>query len=164
MLLTEGINIARNPIVNGTSDDPSTAWKTRYGEWRLIGNAMANGQKSGDVAPMFAANDFTGQWSLVGDTQFPSGECPSFFPLPPLYPGTSESTPMPTHVHKRGYGGSDFMTLGTWVDGAPGQVGNWSATQGVPFEEVLIDSGNYYASKDFFECAPNQPPLSSPPV
>jgi len=31
------------------------------------------------------------------------------------------------------------MTLGTWVDGAPGQVGTWTATPGVPFDEVLID-------------------------
>jgi hypothetical protein len=27
-----------NPILNGTGDDPSTAWKTQYGEWRFIGN------------------------------------------------------------------------------------------------------------------------------
>ena len=27
-----------NPIVNSTGDDPSTAWKTPYGEWRFIGN------------------------------------------------------------------------------------------------------------------------------
>ena len=41
---SEGISIATNPIVNGTSDDPSTAWQTPYGEWRLIGNAKAHGQ------------------------------------------------------------------------------------------------------------------------
>jgi hypothetical protein len=28
-----------NPIINGTSDDPSTAWQTEHGEWRLIGNS-----------------------------------------------------------------------------------------------------------------------------
>ena len=27
-----------NPVVNNTGDDPSTAWKTKYGEWRIIGN------------------------------------------------------------------------------------------------------------------------------
>jgi len=154
-----GIKIAANPIVNGTSDDPSTAWQTAYGEWRLIGNAGAHGQKRGDVAPIFAAKDFTGAWSLVGDTQFPSGECPSLFPLPPLYPGTSASGPLPTHVHKRGHGSAgcngDCMTLGTWVDGKPGEVGAWNATPGVPFDEFLIDAGQFYASKDFWD-APNK--------
>ena len=84
-----GINIAANPIVNGTSDDPSTAWRTAHGEWRLIGNAKAAGQERDGVAPIFAADSFTGEWALVGDTNFPAGECPSFFPLPSLYPGTA---------------------------------------------------------------------------
>ena len=95
-----GINIATNPIVNGTSDDPSTAWKTPHGEWRLIGNAKAFGQNKSGVAPIYAAADFTGDWHLVGDTPFPSGECPSFFPLPRLYPGTTSTGTLPTHVHK----------------------------------------------------------------
>merc|ERR1719221_1677861 len=150
-----GINIATNPIVNGTSDDPSTAWRTAHGEWRLIGNAKANGQKKDGVAPIFGASDFTGEWKLIGDTSFPAGECPSLFPLPPLYPGTSSSGTLPSHVHKRGHGApgcnGDCMTLGTWVDGAPGEVGTWSATPGVPFDEVLIDAGSYYASKDFYD-------------
>ena len=95
-----GIKIASNPIVNGTSDDPSTAWKTPHGEWRLIGNAKAYGQNKSGVAPIYAATEFTGRWHLVGDTSFPSGECPSFFPLPALYPGTTATGTLPTHVHK----------------------------------------------------------------
>ena len=30
----------RNPVVNTTGDDPSTAWRTKHGEWRLIGNQV----------------------------------------------------------------------------------------------------------------------------
>ena len=154
-----GVDIAVNPIVNGTSDDPSTAWRTAHGEWRLIGNAKAAGQVKDGVAPIFAAAEFTGTWRLVGDTTFPAGECPSFFPLPPLYPGTAAGTgdALPTHVHKRGHGSpgcdGDCMTLGTWSDGTPaaGDVGNWSATPGVDFSERLIDAGAYYASKDFWD-------------
>ena len=41
--------------------------------------------------------------------------------------------------------------LRNWADGAPGEVGNWSATPGVPFEPVVIDRGSYYASKDFYD-------------
>ena len=143
------VDIATNPIVNGTSDDPSTAWRTPHGEWRLIGNAKAYGQKKSGVAPIYAAKEFTGEWHLVGDTPLPSGECPSFFELPALYPGTSNPTgaQLPTHVHKRGHGSpgcnGDCMTLGTWVDGAPGEIGTWTATPGVPFDEVLIDHGAY---------------------
>ena len=40
-----------NPIVNGTLDDPSTAWKTTHGQWCIIGNAGAVGQKKKNVAP-----------------------------------------------------------------------------------------------------------------
>ena len=133
----EGIDIAVNPIVNGTGDDPSTAWLTKYGEYRLIGNSYAYGQANNQVAPIFAAaNYFTGAWHLVGETTLPSGECPSLFPLPQLYPGTTAGTgELPTHVHKRGHDRhnkhntsndclpwcsrchGDCMALGTWADG-----------------------------------------------
>lgn len=147
-----------NPIINGTSDDPSTAWQTPHGEWRLIGNSPAVGQKNHEVAPIFAAPSFEGPWKLVGDQDgFNAGECPSFFPLPALYPGTSAANgdPLPTHVHKRGHGSpgcdGDCMQIGTYVDGKPGEVGSWTATPGVPFDEVRIDHGSYYASKDFWD-------------
>lgn len=68
---------------------------------------------------------------------------------------------MPSHVFKRGNGasgcppGGDCMSLGKWVDGAPGEVGSWAAVDGVPHEEKLIYAGDFYASKDF-EDTPNQ--------
>ena len=138
-----GIDIAANPIINGTGDDPSTAWLTKYGEYRFIGNAGAYGQvasksRHGAVSPIFAATNFTGAWHLVGDTTLPAGECPSLFPLPQLYPGTTAGgDELPTHVHKRGHDRhnkrntssdclpwcsrchGDCMSLGTWEDGTP---------------------------------------------
>lgn len=48
-----GIDIAVNPIVNGTSDDPSTAWRTVHGEWRLIGNAKAHGLSAAAAAMLW---------------------------------------------------------------------------------------------------------------
>ena len=135
----DGQPIAVNPIVNGTSDDPSTAWRTAHGEWRLIGNSKADGQLKDDVSPIFAASGtdldaFIGEWKFVGDTTLPSGECPSLFELPPLYPGTTApaAEAMPSHVYKRGNGspgcpqGADCMSLGKWEDGAPGEVGTWT--------------------------------------
>ena len=47
----------------------------------------------------------------------------------------------------------DCMSLGRWVDGGVGEVGNWSAAVGVPDEPMLIDAGAYYASKDFWDGA-----------
>ena len=37
-LLRNWSKSAHNPIANDTFDDPSTAWRTRGGEWRLIGH------------------------------------------------------------------------------------------------------------------------------
>lgn len=159
-----GVEIADNPIVNGTSDDPTTAWQTAHGEWRLLGNAKAAGQLDANKSPIFATSGkLTGAWALVGDSPLPSGECPSLFKLPSLYPGTKTkpNDELPSHVYKRSNGspgcppGGDCMILGNWVDGAPGEVGTWSAVDGVPHDEKLIDAGDYYASKDF-EDTPNQ--------
>ena len=49
-----------NPIVNNTGDDPATAWKTAYGEWRFIGNG-------GRSMPLFTAKELRGPWTIVGD-------------------------------------------------------------------------------------------------
>ena len=35
---TIGGKAFHNPVLNKTGDDPSTAWKTKDGEWRVIGN------------------------------------------------------------------------------------------------------------------------------
>ena len=146
--------IAPNPIVNGTGDDPSSAWRTPFGEWRFVG--VENG-----ASPVYSARNFTGPWRKVGISNLPAGECQSLFELPKLYPGSASasfgsepSAVLPTHVHKRGRGArgcsGDCMQLGKWVDGSAGEVGNWSGVVGgVQNEEVVIDLGNYYASKDF---------------
>ena len=87
-----------NPILNNTGDDPSTAWRTPFGEWRFIGNG-------GRSMPLFAARELRGPWAVVGDVaNLTAGECPSLFPLPALTPGTSArpGEALPTHVYKRG--------------------------------------------------------------
>lgn len=81
-----GVDIAMNPIINGSSDDPSTAWKTAYGEWRLLTNGDPQQKNARGVhsnrtfAPIFAASNFTGQWHYVGDSNILAGECGSLFP------------------------------------------------------------------------------------
>ena len=133
-LLTHWEKPAYNPILNGTGDDPTTAWRTRAGEWRLT-------RKDGKV---FFSEDFVHweQSACVGDHCSPQGaffndsECSDFFPLPPpcdspgcLGPGGPE--PPPNFVHKQSANG-DLYTLGEYDEGAAGTTGTWTPSPGVP--------------------------------
>ena len=158
-----------NPIFNNTQRDPSSAWQTSFKEWRFT---TFDGL-------VYGSEDFQ-TWYKVGLSQFPKGECPSFFPLPKDYrPANTLNSnnnnnlnnnnnnlnnnnnnsnnlnnnlnSRPTHVHKSSHGGKDWMQVGTYTEGQPGTVGNWSATPGFSFDQVLIDAGNFYASKDFYD-------------
>ena len=73
-----GVDIAANPIVANATDDPSTAWRTKLGEWRFLSNGGQARQANGSFAPIFAATAFTGKWRYVGDSPLLAGECGSF--------------------------------------------------------------------------------------
>lgn len=106
-LYTNWTKPSYNPIVENTQRDPSTAWQLPSGEWRLT---------SFD-STIYATMDFK-SWYTIGKSQFPQGECPSFFELPAAYPGTEQYMPidgsLPTHVHKCSHGGKDWMQFGTY--------------------------------------------------
>ena len=142
------------PILNGTADDPTTAWTSAATDgFRLLGNSGAAGQKSKRQAPMFGSPAFTTGWRLIGDSHFPAGECPSLFPLPPLtHPvAGAELNGLPTHVYKYGAGRADWYILGNYKDSTSfADVGSWNQTAGVTFDKRRIDRGNVYASKDFW--------------
>jgi hypothetical protein len=134
-----------HPIINDTDNDPSEAWQTAHGEWRMTGHGGGDGG-----APMWATADptmMTG-WYKIGSSPLPTGECQNFFELPPFYPGTTaNNAPLPNFVHIT----SSTYQLGTWVEGTPGvgnnHTGDWNATAGVPFFRVGTDGGNSYAAK-----------------
>ena len=131
---------ATNPIVNNTGRDPSTAWQTPAGEWRLT---------TFDTIIM-GSMDFKSWYRIGKQPGFVEGECPSFFPLPRVTPGAGPApagTPTPTHVHKASHGGKDWMQVGTYVANGPRQNGNWTAL----LPEQIVDAGNFYASKDFHD-------------
>ena len=156
-----------NPVLNFTGDDPSTAWRTKDGEWRLIGNTRCSQEGGTGGNAIFGSADFAA-WYLVGCiTTMMSGECPSIFPLPSLTPGSehyvashSRQAPMPTHVHKAslknglGYF-EDKSQVGVWIDGAPGPAGQggtagtWEVTAGSVAQ--FVDRGKAYAGKDFYD-------------
>ena len=52
--------------------------QTPSGEWRLIGNQGCSGG-----APIYGSKDFI-VWYKIGCTKLRLGDCPTFFPLPPL--------------------------------------------------------------------------------
>ena len=141
-----------NPIVNHTGDDPSTAWKTEHGEWRLIGN-QGGGQGG---APIYGSMDFK-SWYKVGFTTLKLGDCPTFFPLPSITPGSAagltdaDYAAMPNYVHKAG-SGNDQVQVGTWTDGQPGPEGVGTAGTWVQHGgSVPLDNGKTHASKDFWD-------------
>ena len=130
-----------NPIVNDTGRDPSTAWKTAHGEYRLIGNqacADPHFPANDGGAPTYGSMDFK-TWYKVGCTTLPAGDCPTLFPRPALTPGSTdgmsaaEIAALPTHVYKAGLfapGNYDTCWFGDLKDGSPGRegvgsVGSW---------------------------------------
>lgn len=132
-LLVNWTKPAYNPIMNNTQRDPSTAWQTPEGEWRIT---------TYDTE-VYASMDFKNWYKTSGTSGFAHGECPSFFPLP------GKSSAGATHVHKASYGGKDWMQVGTYVPGAKGTAGTWTGL----YPAVNIDVGDFYASKDFFDSA-----------
>lgn len=159
-LLTNWTKRPGGPIANDTFDDPSTAWRTRWGEWRFVGNCGDG--KVGDcgpdpkfrAAPIWASADNFITWRKVGFTNLPAGECSSLYPLPPLVPGAPPLPPgtaAPTHVFKWGCGTAadwtrDCYTVGRWIDGYGDDPGRWEPGSG-PTSPPLMDRGIYYASK-----------------
>jgi hypothetical protein len=65
-------------------------------------------------------------WYKIGFTTLTLGDCPTFFPLPSLTPGSSDRLTaeqrgaLPNWVHKAG-SGNDQVQVGTWTDGKPGE-------------------------------------------
>lgn len=120
-LLTNWTKPSYNPIVESTERDPSTAWQTASGEWRLTNYE----------GKIFSSLDFV-HWARPADglTPFPVAECPDFFTVPPTCTGNGCGDPPPpgfnpTHVHKHSDGG-DWYTFGVFEEGDIGTSGTWT--------------------------------------
>ena len=68
---------------------------------------------------MYGSMNFV-EWYEIGCTTLMAGDCPTFFPLPSLTPGSEHYVdahgPMPTHVHKSGGKGGDQAQVGVWTE------------------------------------------------
>ena len=108
-LLTNWTKPAYNPIVENTQRDPSTAWQTASGEWRLTNYE----------GKIFSSKDFV-HWQRPADGLAPFGEaeCPDFFVVPAACTGNGcdlpppAGAPPPTHVHKESSGGDFYSAWG----------------------------------------------------
>ena len=141
-------NWTKHLIVNNTQRDPSGAWLTPSGQWRML---------TWDQV-FWGSMDFV-TWEKIGQPfGLPVGDCPSLFPLPRTVgavapPGTGVSRvrdwqPQPTHVHKVSSTGGDWYSLGVYEEGSGLLPGSW-----LPIDQPsrLLDHGVVYASKDFFD-------------
>ena len=78
-MLQNWSKLSYNPIVNGSSKDPSAAWETvEGGEWRFSDN----------VGQSYSTRDWVSGRSAGAVKAFPRGDCPSLLPLPRATPGS----------------------------------------------------------------------------
>ena len=123
-LLEKWAKSTANPMMTGTSDDPSTAWRTNQGEWRFVGQSVAT--SSGSRMPLYSGGSNLSSIHLIGVFQSElGGDCMSIFPLPPAVNGSSDdwarSNPdhqllvPPTHVMMQ----SSQFKLGVLTDAPP---------------------------------------------
>ena len=156
-----------NPIVNGSSKDPSPGWHAVNGtEWRFSDN----------TGRVFISKDFE-RWSPAhGSAGFPVGDCPSLQPLPLRRGGgksdggraggarSPRSTERPTHVHvNSGNPFGSWAQVGVYEDGPAGTAGVWRALNmtasrclartrgGVGACGRAIDRGQIYAATQFVD-------------
>lgn len=116
-LLTNWTKPSYNPIVNNTQRDPSSAWRTAAGEWRMT-------TFEGKV---YGSTDFE-TWTVAdgGQRLWNQAECPDFFALPPMCEGNgcnASGAALPTHVHKESSNSQDWYSLGAWNGRARSQDG-----------------------------------------
>ena len=104
-LLTNWSKLDTNPVVNNTQRDPSSAWRTVHGEWRIVTYNTT----------LYGSTDFHSWYEVGHQPGFDVGECPSFMPLPRDTPGSgpvpSSIAGKPTHVYKNSHSWADFMQV-----------------------------------------------------
>ena len=156
-LLARWTKSRHNPLMTGTSDDPSTAWQTASGEYRFVGQTVATAHGGG--MPLYSAGSSFENVSLIGVFKHEQGgDCMSIFPLPPAAvapasadrpdmasvrrPGADDhhaaqgrsrhharsQRPRPTHVMMQ----SAQTKLGVLTDAPPGEMSTWRNSAAVP--------------------------------
>lgn len=161
-LLLKWVKYSGNPVLVpppgiGAKDfrDPTTAWKTSEGKWRIIIGSKIN--KTG-IALVYDTEDFINyellSGILHGVPKTGMWECVDFYPVSKTGQNgldTSVNGPQVKHVIKTSLDDDrhDYYALGTYAD----KVGKWYPDN--PEIDVGIgiryDYGIFYASKTFYD-------------
>ncbi|OEL34755.1 Beta-fructofuranosidase, insoluble isoenzyme 2 [Dichanthelium oligosanthes] len=162
-MLREWVKPQHNPIIVPDGDinatqfrDPTTAWLSGDGQWRLLIGSAAEGGDRG-VAYVYRSQDFK-QWRRVQRPLHSAAtgmwECPDFYPVSPGHTtgldASTASGPKVKYVLKnsldvRRY---DYYTVGTYDQKAERYVPDDPAGDE---RHLRYDYGNFYASKTFYD-------------
>ncbi|KAL5060259.1 hypothetical protein RYX36_031863 [Vicia faba] len=146
--------------VNGSAfRDPTTAWKGKDGNWRLL---VGSRDKDKGMAYLYRSKDFM-NWTRakkpIHSADTGMWECPDFYPV--LLKGkngldTSIEGNHVTHVLKNSLDMTrfEYYTLGTYLSKKEKYVPRKNSEDS--WAGLRYDYGNFYASKSFFDPSKNR--------
>ncbi|CAI8614871.1 unnamed protein product [Vicia faba] len=146
--------------VNGSAfRDPTTAWKGKDGNWRLL---VGSRNKDKGMAYLYRSKDFM-NWTRakkpIHSADTGMWECPDFYPV--LLKGkngldTSIEGNHVTHVLKNSLDMTrfEYYTLGTYLSKKEKYVPRKNSEDS--WAGLRYDYGNFYASKSFFDPSKNR--------
>lgn len=162
--LQEWVKYSHNPIMTppngvkpGEFRDPSTAWKGKDGNWRVVVGGLKNNQ---GMVILYRSKDFF-HWtkyerSLYSNESTGTWECPDFYPVflnSRNGVETSDSGPNMKYVLKASFNSRDYYTIGSYVPDK--EIFDPAQNSGKIFD-LRYDYGKFYASKTFFDSAKNR--------
>ncbi|KAK9079858.1 hypothetical protein SSX86_001531 [Deinandra increscens subsp. villosa] len=159
--LEEWVKYSGNPLMTppngvkpGDFRDPTTAWKGKDGNWRVVVGGLRNNK---GVAILYRSKDFV-HWILYDDPLY-SGrntgiwECPDFYPVSVNSRDGVENSAKGKnlkYVLKASFEAHDYYTIGSYQSDkekfVPDGEGLTGSTSGMRY-----DYGKFYASKSFFD-------------
>lgn len=158
---------ANNPIViadgtiNATSfRDPTTAWWSKDGHWRML---VGGGWKSRGLAHLYRSRDFV-NWvkakhPIHSKSDTGNWECPDFYPvsltgthgLDTSMDGQNVKHVLKNSLDKTRY---EYYTIGTYDRNKDRYYPDNTSEDG--WGGLRYDYGNFYASKSFFDPSKNR--------
>jgi sucrose-6-phosphate hydrolase SacC (GH32 family) len=157
-LLEHWVKSRDNPMMTGTSDDPSSAWKTNAGEWRFVGQTVPT--SNGGSMPLYSGGSDLSSIHMIGTFEHEQGgDCMSIFPLHGSVTSTDRADveqhrsllraePKPTHVMLQ----SGQTKLGVLQDAPVGNMSTWRNSFDVPQPGAHTCGCNYPGCTANFQC------------
>ena len=119
---------------------------------------MVNGRLTAFDTTSYASKDFVNWYSIGKQPGFSAGECPSFFKLLEPFASETQNVRIPRFFPPTCISFRFRMAAGTGCKSELGEMvrrgnpGKWTKIG----DKSIIDSGNFYASKDFHDPVKNR--------